>query len=81
MKSGHVMDVVSTLMEKLSGPLWYKPSSLTDLFNVLDKHSSNSVRLVGGNTGTSEKKLKDLTVVDANVFRLCVQYTVVSYLQ
>ncbi|XP_028415709.1 xanthine dehydrogenase-like [Dendronephthya gigantea] len=38
-------------MRELSSPLWYKPSSLSDVYNILKEHISDSVRLVGGNTG------------------------------
>ena len=38
--------------EQLSGPIWFKPSSLRDLYAILNAHVSESVKLVVGNTGT-----------------------------
>jgi hypothetical protein len=45
-------------MEELSGPKWYKPSSLTDLYAIMkEENSSHSVRLLVGNTGKGVKKV------------------------
>lgn len=37
--------------EQLSGPMWFKPASLTGLYAILNAHVSESVKLVVGNTG------------------------------
>ncbi|XP_046849634.1 xanthine dehydrogenase 1-like isoform X2 [Xenia sp. Carnegie-2017] len=47
-------DVTST-----ASPLWYKPLSLTDLYNILKVHSSDSVRYIVGNTGKGVYKDDD----------------------
>jgi hypothetical protein len=43
-------------MEELSGPTWYKPSSLADLYAIIKEETpSHSVRLLVGNTGKGER--------------------------
>ena len=37
--------------EQISGPMWFKPASLKDLYTILNAHSSDSVKMVVGNTG------------------------------
>lgn len=39
-----------------SDPLWYSPSSLRDVFEIVSAHPNAAVKLVAGNTGRGEEE-------------------------
>ena len=46
-----------------TGPQWYRPSSLTELFEILGNNPESKIKLLAGDTGrgTCEERLKHLS--------------------